>query len=338
MLPELLSVSDRGSHLSISTERDGVVAVWKGAPGYGKEKTEFTLSGDTLIERSLLFGNYQGDAVIQLFEGDELADMVVISLRGDIPWLISSKRRTPAARNAPSDMVIVPGNRISMNLTPNDNFIPYPEYDSSGVDVDTFFIDRYPVTNQQYFRFVTESGYFPGDTVNYLKHWVNGVYRQGQERYPVVWVSLEDARAYADWAGKRLPVEAEWQLAAQGSDGRLWPWGDEFHGTKCNNSFDRPTPVDAFSKGESLYGAADLVGNVWQLTDDVYFNGSYYFVIIRGGSHYRPDSSWWYVQGGPQPLDKTQMLQLVSPGFDRSSTVGFRCVKDYDAAGRSRNR
>jgi formylglycine-generating enzyme required for sulfatase activity len=337
MLPELLRISDRGSHLAIATELEGRVAVWKGAPGYGKEKTEFTLVGDTLIERSLLFGNYQGDAVIQLFDGDELADMVVISLNGDIPWLISKKKQTSTVRNVPVDMVLVPGTSVKMHLTPNDNFIPYPEYDSTGVAVDTFFIDRYPVTNQQYFRFITESGYFPVDTVNYLKHWVNGVYRQGQERYPVVWVSLEDARAYAEWAGKRLPVEAEWQLAAQGNDGRLWPWGDEFHGTKCNNSFDRPTPVDAFSKGESPYGVVDLVGNVWQLTDDVYFNGSYYFVIIRGGSHYKPDSSWWYVQGGPQPLNKTQMLQLVSPGFDRSSTVGFRCVKDY-APGSSRNR
>ncbi len=72
----------------------------------------------------------------------------------------------------------------------------------------------------------------------------------------------------------------------------------------------------------------DLVGNVWQLTNDVYDNGSYYFVIIRGGSYYNPTSSWWYVQGGPQQLDKTQMLLMVSPGFDRNATVGFRCVKD----------
>ena len=74
----------------------------------------------------------------------------------------------------------------------------------------------------------------------------------------------------------------------------------------------------------------DMVGNVWQMTNDIYFNGSYYFMIIRGGSHYRPDSSWWYIQGGPQPLDKTQMMLMVSPGFDRSATVGFRCVKDIN--------
>jgi formylglycine-generating enzyme required for sulfatase activity len=74
----------------------------------------------------------------------------------------------------------------------------------------------------------------------------------------------------------------------------------------------------------------DMVGNVWQMTNDMYFNGTNYFTIIRGGSYYRPDSSWWYIQGGPQSLDKTQIMLLVSPGFDRSATVGFRCVKDVD--------
>jgi formylglycine-generating enzyme required for sulfatase activity len=73
-----------------------------------------------------------------------------------------------------------------------------------------------------------------------------------------------------------------------------------------------------------------MVGNVWQVTDDIYFNGTNYFSVIRGGSYYKPESSGWYVQGGPQSLDRTQMMLLVSPGFDRSATVGFRCVKDID--------
>ncbi len=64
--------------------------------------------------------------------------------------------------------------------------------------------------------------------------------RQGQDNYPVVYVSYEDMLAYAKWKQKRLPTQAEWQLAAQGQDKRKWPWGDEFHGTYCNNSFDRP--------------------------------------------------------------------------------------------------
>jgi hypothetical protein len=73
-----------------------------------------------------------------------------------------------------------------------------------------------------------------------------------------------------------------------------------------------------------------MVGNVWQMTNDMYFNGTNYFTVIRGGSYYKPLSSWWYIQGGPQSLDRTQILLMVSQGFDRSPTVGFRCVKDIE--------
>ena len=86
-----------------------------------------------------------------------------------------------------------------------------------------------------------------------------------------------------------------------------------------------------FQKGRVLMGCLIMVGNVWQMTNDMYFNGTNYFTVIRGGSYYKPESSWWYIQGGPQSLDKTQILLMVSPGFDRSATVGFRCVKDIDS-------
>ncbi|MBK7215002.1 MAG: SUMF1/EgtB/PvdO family nonheme iron enzyme, partial [Bacteroidales bacterium] len=146
--------------------------------------------------------------------------------------------------------------------------------------------------------------------------------------HPVVYVSLEDARAYAKWAGKRLPTEIEWQYAAQGTDARAFPWGNQMDSTKCNYSLNHTTAVYTFPSGRSPFGVVDLVGNVWQITDDVYFNGSYFFNIIRGGSNYNPKGSIWYVIGGPVPVTHPEMLLMVSPGFDRSPTVGFRCVKD----------
>jgi hypothetical protein len=67
---------------------------------------------------------------------------------------------------------------------------------------------------------------------------------------------------------------------------------------------------------------------VWQWTGDVYDNGTFYFGMVRGGSFYDPASSYWYIKGGPQPVDNPQVVLMVSPGFDRCGTVGFRCVKD----------
>jgi formylglycine-generating enzyme required for sulfatase activity len=177
-------------------------------------------------------------------------------------------------------------------------------------------------------EFLQATKYVPEDPVNFLKHWNDGNIPEGLEEHPVVYVSLEDARAYADWAGKRLPSEKEWQYAASGNEGFDWPWGHEFDSTRCNNASGNTSAVDAFRKGKSPFGVMDLTGNVWQFTADVYDNGTYYFVILKGGSHYNSTASWWYVKGGPQPNYWHQQLLLVSPSFDRNSTVGFRCVRD----------
>ncbi len=329
-LPDLIRSELTGDSIKISGKGLGRLLIWKGNPSYQTVNREFHLRNDTTIRVKDIFGYYEGKIVLQLIENKRLKDENILTLKGGKPWLISKSIRTVRSSAVPSDMVFIPGGRFSFNVTSNDEFIPYPSGKNDSVKIDSFLIDKYPVTNAQYQEFILNSGYRPADTSRYLRDWESGTFRQGQERYPVVYVGYEDIQAYCKWAQKRLPSEAEWQLASQGTDNRKWPWGDEFHGTCCNNSFDRPTPVDAFSKGQSPYGVFDLVGNVWQMTNDLYFNGSYYFAVIRGGSYYKPESSWWYIQGGPQPLDKTQILLMVSPGFDRSPTVGFRCVKDID--------
>ncbi len=330
--PKLLSVSLDHDSLRFEASKGKKVVVWAGTPSYAGKFVEFTIESRTisLIEH---FGRQEGKFVVQLFDDHELLDQRVVYVPLATPRRISRVERTAPAREVPDGMVEIPAGTFTYRPTrsffsPNE-FIPYPG-DSGGrtVHMNKFFIDRYPVTNEQFSAFLKATRYMPKDTTNFLKHWVNEEPPKGFEQHPVVYVSLEDARAYAKWVGKRLPTEIEWQYAAQGTDGRKYPWGDTFDSTKCNNGLGTTTAVDAFPQGESPFGVMDLVGNVWQLTNDVYDNGTYYFGMIRGGSYYKPTSSWWYIQGGPQPVNNPQILLMVSPGFDRNATVGFRCVKD----------
>jgi len=330
-LPSILKSMIKGDSIFISVPAESKILVWQGNPSYNADFKEFNLKNDTVVRIKDLFGYYEGKIVVQVIDNKHLLDENIHMFKGGKPWLISSVVPTVRATGIAPDMILVPGTDFSYEVTTGEDFIPYPEVSGITVKIDSFLIDKYPVTNAQYYEFLQSSGYRPADTTRYLRHWEMGIYKQGQERYPVVYVSYEDIKAYTKWAGKRLPTQAEWQLAAQGTDKRKWPWGNEFHGTLCNNGFDKPTPVDAFTKGMSQYGVTDLVGNIWQMTNDMYFNGSYYFSVIRGGGFFKPESSWWYIQGGPQALDKTQIMLHVSPGFDRNATVGFRCVKDIDS-------
>ena len=194
-----------------------------------------------------------------------------------------------------------------------------------------YFIDRTPVTNAEYLRFVQASGYRPRDAHNYLRDWIDGAPRPGWERRPVTWVSIEDARAYAQWAGKRLTREWEWQYAAQGGDGRLYPWGNDWRDDAVpapnrGRRLRAPDEVDAHPAGASPFGVLDLIGNVWQWTDE-YHDEHTRAAIVRGGSSYQPQTSHWYF---PQAyrLDQHGKLLLMAPGKDRSGCIGFRCVAD----------
>ena len=194
-----------------------------------------------------------------------------------------------------------------------------------------FHIDRYPVTNAQFKRFIDASGYWPQDDSNFLADWSNGAPRAGWDNKPVTWVSIEDARAYAQWAGKRLPHEWEWQYAAQGNDGRLYPWGNEAErGYMPRVNRGRrllpPSDVDAHPQSASPFGVEDLVGNVWQWTDE-YQDQHTRAAVLRGGSAYQPQTSHWYF---PQAyrLDQHGKYLLMAPCKDRSGCIGFRCVVD----------
>jgi formylglycine-generating enzyme required for sulfatase activity len=145
----------------------------------------------------------------------------------------------------------------------------------------------------------------------------------------VVFVSYDDAKAYAAWAHKRLPTEQEWAYAAGAADGRAWPWGDAAPDASLCTLFGGGTqPVGAHPSGRSPFGVEDLVGNVWQWTASLMHNGRHRVVFLRGGSWYRPPDGMWWVKGGPRKISDHFPLPLFGPAMNRLSTVGFRCVMD----------
>ena len=245
-----------------------------------------SINGVTTNELDL--ARYEGDVVIQLFHGNQLLDETIVTITPGDPRLISTKQTTPIGGSR-KKMILVAGGHFDFHTTHGDEFIPYPK-DNEALEMKSFLIDDHPITNYEFDMFLKATSYKPKDTANFLKHFK-------PDNNPVVYVSLEDARAYATWAGKRLPTEREWQYAAE-----------------------------HLSKKEQ----AKFLGPVWQLTNDVYQSGSYTYIMMKGQSSFHPQSSWWYVQRSPSDPHHRQYLLRVSPGFERNSTVGFRCVKDIE--------
>ena len=267
--------------------------------------------------------------------------------RGFLKQTVVEIRPTKPAASAPAGMLKVPAAAYNFEVAGIEIEgtnevgvdVQYPWENSprrdhkAVVQIKSFYIDRYPVTNSEFKKFLDANHYHPKDDHNFLKDWKNGSYPDGWANKPVTWVSLDDARAYAAWAGKRLPHEWEWQYAAQGTDGRLYPWGGRpdpgaVPVPEKGRNLRAPDDVTAHSRGASPFGVEDLVGNVWQWTDE-YLDDHTRAGILRGGSYYQPQGSRWYF---PQAyrLNEHGKLLMMAPGKDRAGTLGFRCVVDAE--------
>lgn len=174
--------------------------------------------------------------------------------------------------------------------------------------VGEYYIDLFPVTNAEYATFVSATGH------RAPAHWPNRQPPRGKADHPVVFVTWNDAVAYAEWAGKDLPTAHQWEKAARGTRGARWPWGDAPTPAKCNvrsNGIGTTTPVDRYKSGVSPYGVYDLCGNVWEWTSSKTIPGRYQ---LRGGA--------W-----TSPFDRA----TPSAFNDAAATMydddtGFRCV------------
>jgi formylglycine-generating enzyme required for sulfatase activity len=262
-----------------------------------------------------------------------------------LPQTMVPAASTPNAGPLPDNMLLIPAADYVFRVAGieiegmNDEGVDvqYPweasarRYHAHQVHIAEFRIDRYPVSNAEFKAFLSATSYHPADDHNFLRDWKDGAYPAGWGKKPVTWVSIEDARAYAKWAGKRLAHEWEWQYAAQGQDSRAYPWGDTWNPAAVptpnkSRQMDAPSDSDAHPDGASLFGVMDLVGNVWQWTDE-YCDAHTCAAILKGGSHYQPQGSRWYFPQAYRLSEHGKYL-LMAPSLDRAATVGFRCVQD----------
>ncbi|TVR52246.1 MAG: hypothetical protein EA425_05350 [Puniceicoccaceae bacterium] len=189
-------------------------------------------------------------------------------------------------------------------------------------------LDVYPVTNDDFAAFLGATGYQPRDPRQFLAHWTEGRPPAGLGRHPVVYVSLGDARAYARWAGKRLPREEEWQQAALGPGGAPWPWGEDFDPARCRHGASGTAPVDAHPAGISAAGFHDCSGNVWEMTESERTDDHTRYQILKGGCWHHVEGSHWLFDTGARPADWGAKHILLCDAWDRCATVGFRCAVD----------
>ena len=343
---------------SLKKSNDTYIQIWEKAPSY-TEKPLILKPINQIISIEKYFARFEGKLVIQLMSSEggieTLIDEVVVELASGAARISSeiSTNNNATKKNIKSQvslthMIQVPAGNFKFKQTHGDDFIPYPILsDTSEIELKSYWMDTYPVTNNDFYNFVKISHYKPSDGYHYLKHWVNGKPIHGDLNKPVIYISYEDAKAYATFYGKSLPTEIEWQYAAQTSSMNEWPWQQEkpvsrtyeevtntlsvikingIDSTYCNLGNGILDPIGTYPKGKNPLGINDLVGSVWQLTKDIYTSGSYKYIIMKGGSYFKPSGSWWYVQAGPRELTYAQYLLRVNQGFERNGTVGFRCV------------
>lgn len=296
------------------------------------------------------------------------------------PVATATAPRAPAPIGSDgAEIVLVPAGTFLMGTTEEDVTALLRQYRGLGraplrdefprhqVFVEAFYIDKYEVTNARFQQFVDATGYRSeaeragGGKIraqgNGKEKWESvsdaswrspkgrGSTIVGLETHPVVQVTWKDAQAYCQWTGKRLPTEAEWEKAARGTDGRVYPWGNAPDHTRVNfcdrrcafpehdktadDAYAETAPVGSYEAGQSPYGVYDMAGNVWEWVAD-WYDTTYYQrspernpqgpttgsqVVIRGGS-------WLY----PAPTFRVPARSGVPPDR-RNNNIGFRCAK-----------
>jgi formylglycine-generating enzyme required for sulfatase activity len=217
-------------------------------------------------------------------------------------------------------MVLVPAGEFLMGSDDGDA----DEKPPHRVHLDAYHVDRYEVTNALYRRLMEATGR------QAPSYWNDSKWNGASQ--PVVGVSWHDAEAYCKWAGKRLPTEAEWEKAARGTDGRKYPWGEQWDASRANSDaskLGKTATVGSYPSGVSPYGAHDMAGNVWEWVADWYARDYYQRSPERNPPG--PDSGTSRVlRGGSwdfNPFNLRSTYRINYTPVYRSHDFGFRCAR-----------
>jgi formylglycine-generating enzyme required for sulfatase activity len=300
--------------LAVSARIDGV-EVWLDDQRIGETK-----SGRALVVTNVSEGTRRLRARKAGHKDWERDVLVVANQRAELVIDIEALGPAPTLRTEDgAAMVLVPAGAFLMGSDDADDEKPRHQ-----VVLDGFYIEVYEVTNALYKQFVQATGRVAAAS--------SKDQRVNPDAQPVVGVSWHDADAYCRWAGKRLPTEAEWEKAARGTDGRKYPWGDQWDASRANSAeggLGKTSPVGSYPAGVGPYGAHDMAGNVREWVAD-WYEAEYYkrspernpkgpdsglMRVLRGGS-------WYY---GPVYLRAAGRYDLT-PDF-RNDGIGFRCAR-----------
>jgi serine/threonine-protein kinase len=291
----------------------------------GKNAFEESMSPERMLLSSSSFSDKIQPLLARHWKIILAAGVIVVALLIAVLAIVMvpSKQKTPAggpvvaSSQPPAGMVLVKGGSFKMGS--DDAKGDYQSKPTHAVNVEDFFIDANEVTNEDYQRFVSEKSYKPPP------HWKNNQFPAGTARLPVVNVSWLDAKAYAEWANKRLPTEAEWEYAARGTASTTYPWGNNWSANYANlKESDRKdaVAVGSYAEGQSWCGAKDMVGNVSEWVFDTMYP--------YPGSKLNRDPRYNTHRGGSFSNSKDELL-MTNRGFEppgrRLSTLGFRCAK-----------
>ncbi|HSB11462.1 MAG TPA: SUMF1/EgtB/PvdO family nonheme iron enzyme [Blastocatellia bacterium] len=315
----------------ISTREYGQSEPFPSAPAHGssqplpKKRTGVTIA--SLVVAAMVIGAAIFVAWWFLFARAKPAPKPVVVADQPAPAPpVSTLPEKPPAPVVPEGMVMVSAGTYTVGRDDGDP-IEQPQH---RIDLPAFFIDRTEVTNASYKKFIDATGHKPPS------NWSGATYPEGRGEAPVTSVTWQDATDYARWANKRLPTESEWEAAARGPEGRIYPWGSDWRGGVANIGLkpDKPRAeqypaglrdVAGYPQGASPFGAVDMIGNAWEWVADeikLYPGNTVSSLEIEPG--YR------VIRGGA--YDGNKVHDATYRGYLDGSVaypkVGFRCAKD----------